>query len=67
MTKLHSEYFAHELTRAAVFVKHVLSEHATFDDSTLSFDLHKPLTNGTRLGTCHLVTKNKDVQNSEKF
>lgn len=45
--------------------KHVLSEHARFNDSTLSFDLHKPLTNGTRLGTYHLVTKNKDVQNSE--
>ena len=45
--------------------KHVLSEHATFCDTTLSFDLHKPLTNDTRLGTYHLVTKNKDVQNSE--
>jgi superfamily II DNA/RNA helicase len=45
--------------------KHVLSEHARFNDSTLSFDLHKPLTNGIRLGTYHLVTKNKDVQNSE--
>lgn len=45
--------------------KHVLSEHATFCDSTLSFDLHKPLASGTRLGTYHLVTKNKDVQNSE--
>jgi len=45
--------------------RHVLSEHATFDDSTLSFNLHKPLTNGTRLGTYHLVTKNKEVQNSE--
>jgi len=45
--------------------KHVLSEHATFDDSTLSFNLHKPLANGTRLGTYHLVTKNKEVQNSE--
>lgn len=45
--------------------KHVLSEHAMFNDSTLSFDLHKPLTNGTRLGTYHLVTKNKDVQNSK--
>lgn len=45
--------------------KHVLSKHASFHDSTLSFDLHKPLTNGTRLGTYHLVTKNKDVQNSE--
>lgn len=45
--------------------KHVLSEHARFNDSTLSFDLHKPLTTGTRLGTYHLVTKNKDVQNSE--
>jgi len=45
--------------------RHVLSEHATFDDSTLSFNLHKPLANGTRLGTYHLVTKNKEVQNSE--
>jgi SNF2 family DNA or RNA helicase len=45
--------------------KHVLSEHATFNDSTLSFKLYKPLANGTRLGTYHLVTKNKDVQNSE--
>ncbi len=45
--------------------KHVLSKHARFNDSTLSFDLHTPLTNGTRLGTYHLVTKNKDVQNSE--
>ena len=45
--------------------KHVLSERATFNDSTLSFNLHKPLANGTRLGTYHLVTKNKDVQNSE--
>ena len=45
--------------------KHVLSEHATFNDSKLSFNLHKPLRGGTRLGTYHLVTKNKDVQNSE--
>ena len=45
--------------------RHVLSEHATFHDSTLSFNLHKPLANGTRLGTYHLVTKNKEVQNSE--
>lgn len=45
--------------------KHVLSEHARFNDSTLSFELHKPLANGARLGTYHLVTKNKDVQNSE--
>ncbi|MPV86144.1 SNF2-related protein [Ostreibacterium oceani] len=45
--------------------RHVLSEHATFNDSTLSFTLHKPLVNGTRLGTYHLVTKNKEVQNSE--
>lgn len=45
--------------------RHVLSEHATFDDSTLSFNLHKPLANGTRLGTYHLVTKNKEVQNSD--
>lgn len=44
---------------------HVLSEHATFDDCTLSFNLHKPLANDTRLGTYHLVTKNKEVQNSE--
>lgn len=45
--------------------KHVLSKYANFFDDTLSFELHKPLTNGTRLGTYHLVTKNKDVQNSE--
>jgi superfamily II DNA/RNA helicase len=45
--------------------RHVLSEHATFDDSTLSFKLYKPLANGMRLGTYHLVTKNKEVQNSE--
>jgi len=45
--------------------KYVLSEHATFHDSTLSFDLHKMLKGVTRLGTYHLVTKNKDVQNSD--
>jgi hypothetical protein len=45
--------------------KHILSGYATFCNSTLSFDLHKPPINGMRLGTYHLVTKNKDVQNSE--
>lgn len=45
--------------------KYILSEYATFYDSTLCFDLHKSLTSQTRLGTYHLVTKNKDVQNSE--
>jgi superfamily II DNA/RNA helicase len=45
--------------------KHVLSKHATFNDSTFSFNLHKPLRDGTRLGTYYLVTKNKDMQNSE--
>lgn len=45
--------------------KHVLSEYAIFHDSRLSFELHQPLTNGTRLGTYHLVTKNKEVINSE--
>ncbi|MDY0223423.1 MAG: SNF2-related protein [Desulfobacterium sp.] len=45
--------------------KYVLSEHATFYDSTLSFNLHKPLEGSTRLGTYNLVTKNKDVQNSD--
>ncbi len=45
--------------------KHVLTQHATFCDDTLTFDLHKPLAYGNRIGKYHLVTKKKDVQNSE--
>jgi len=45
--------------------KYVLSKHATFCDDTLTFDLHQSFGNGSRLGKYHLVTKNKDVQNSK--
>ena len=45
--------------------KHVLTQHATFCDDTLTFDLHKPLAYGNRIGKYHLVSKKKDVQNSE--
>ena len=45
--------------------KYVLNGYAAFHDSTHSFNLHKPFFKGTRLGTYHLVTKSKDVQNSE--
>jgi hypothetical protein len=45
--------------------KYVLNGYAAFHDSTLSFNLHKPLCKGIRLGTYHLVTKSKDVRNSE--
>lgn len=48
-----------------IVTKHVLSRHATFCDETLSFDLHKALGNGTRLGKYHLMIKNRDVQKSE--
>lgn len=45
--------------------KYVLSKHATFFDDTLTFDLHQSFGNGFRVGKYHLVTKNKDVQNSK--
>lgn len=45
--------------------KYILSKYATFDDAELSFNLYKQPASGTRLGTYHLVTKNKNVQNSE--
>ncbi len=45
--------------------KYVLSKHATFCDDTLTFDLHQSFGNVSRLGKYHLVTKNKDVQNSK--
>jgi len=48
-----------------LITRYVLSGHALFYDSTLSFDLHKALECGSRLGKYHLVTKNRDVQNSE--
>ncbi len=48
-----------------IVTKYILSEHAIFYDSNLSFDLHKPPTNNARPGTYHLVKKNKDVKNSE--
>jgi len=45
--------------------KYVLQHYADFSDSFLSFDLHKPFATYNKLGTYQLVTKNKDVQNSE--
>lgn len=45
--------------------KHILQDFAQFSDDTLSFRLHSPIDTSSRLGTYHLVTKKKEVQNSE--
>ena len=45
--------------------RYVLNEDATFHDASLSFDLHKQLIKEARVGTYHLVTKGKEVLNSE--
>lgn len=45
--------------------KYILNKHAHFNDDILSFDLHSPLNHESRKGTYHLVTKTKDVQNSD--
>ena len=45
--------------------KYILKPHATFYDDTLTFDLHTTFEEGSRPGTYHLVTKNRDIQKSD--
>ncbi len=48
-----------------IVTRHILSKHAIFYDSTLSFDLYKPPKDNLKSGTYHLVTKSKKIQNNE--
>lgn len=45
--------------------KYVLHEHATFCDTSLSFNLHKQIIKDVRPGTYRLVTKGKEILNSD--
>jgi len=45
--------------------KYILAQYAHFFDDALTFNLHKSFDSSSRLGKYQLVTKNKDIQNSE--
>lgn len=45
--------------------KQILENHAEFDDYNLEFKLYRPFGTNTRQGTYQLVSKKREVQNSE--